>query len=141
MADVRIKWQAVMIDSKEHIKLAHFYAKLLDWTVVFDNEEYAGIAPRDTKYGQYPGISFQYNPDYLPPVWPAHEGNQQAMEHLDFAVDDLNAAVEHAIACGARKAETQYSPEEWIVMQDPEGHPFCLCENKWLLNSEDFALR
>ena len=141
MADVRIKWQAVMIDCKEHVKLAQFYAKVLDWVVVFDNPEYAGIAPKDTKYGGYPGISFQYNPDYVPPVWPDEPGGQQVMEHLDFAVDDLEKAVEHAIACGAKKADRQYSPEEWIVMLDPEGHPFCLCLNKWLLDSPDCVLK
>ena len=112
MADVRVKWQAVMIDSREHIKLAQFYARLLGWSVVFDNEEYAGIAPPDTKYGQYPGISFQYNPDYTAPVWPAEAGKQQTMEHLDFAVDDLEKAVAHAVACGARRADVQYSPDE-----------------------------
>jgi len=141
MPDVRIKWQAIMIDSKEHVKLAQFYAKLLDWVVVFDNPEYAGIAPKNTPYGGYPGISFQYNPDYVPPVWPAETGKQQVMEHLDFAVDDLEKAVAHAIACGAVKAEKQFSPDEWIVMLDPEGHPFCLCLNKWLLDQPDCTLR
>lgn len=141
MADVQIRWQAVMIDCKEHVKLAQFYARLLNWTVVFAAEDYAGIAPYGTPYGGYPGISFQRNPDYVPPVWPEQEGRQQTMEHLDLAVDDLDAAVAHALACGATKAELQYSPTEWIVMLDPEGHPFCLCLNNQMLNSPDCALK
>ena len=47
------------------------------------------------------------------------------MVHVDFKVDNLAKAVDHAIACGATKADTQYY-ETSTVMFDPEGHPFCL---------------
>jgi len=50
------------------------------------------------------------------------------MVHLDFAVDDLDAAVEHAVSCGARLAEVQYF-ESARVCIDPAGHPFCLCKH------------
>lgn len=138
---MKIKLNAIMIDCRKPLELAQFYAKLLDWVVVFSNEEYAGTAPQGVQYGEYPGISFQYNPDYVPPVWPAEEGKQQTMEHLDFVVDDLDTTVAHAIQCGAKKADVQFSPEEWIVMLDPEGHPFCLCLNKWLMDQPHFALK
>ena len=82
---------------------------------------------------------FQRNPDYQPPVWPAQPGEQQQMAHLDFAVNDLEKAVEHAIECGATMAENQFS-DEWKVMLDPAGHPFCLCEMKSLIESPHFAL-
>lgn len=48
------------------------------------------------------------------------------MVHLDFKVDDLEKAVEHAVKCGARIADTQYY-ETSTVLIDPAGHPFCLC--------------
>ena len=67
------------------------------------------------------------NTDYVPPVWPEEPNAQQQMLHIDFAVpsqEDMERAVKHAISCGATKAETQYS-EEWTVMFDPVGHPFC----------------
>jgi hypothetical protein len=62
--------------------------------------------------------------DYLPPTWPDRTRLQQ--EHLDFAVDDLDAAEEVAVAAGARKAAFQPAPQNWRVMIDPAGHPFCL---------------
>jgi hypothetical protein len=47
------------------------------------------------------------------------------MIHLDFEVDDLDEAVAHALAVGARLAS--YQPQELVrVMLDPAGHPFCL---------------
>ena len=45
------------------------------------------------------------------------------MAHLDFAVNDLEKAVQHAINCGATMAAEQFS-EGWRVMFDPAGHPF-----------------
>lgn len=73
--------------------------------------------------GAYPGILFQRNPEYCPPVWPEEPGVQQQMAHLDFAVNDLEEAVQHAINCGATMAAERFS-EEWRVMFDPAGHPF-----------------
>jgi hypothetical protein len=61
------------------------------------------------------------------------------MAHLDFAVNDLEKAVDHAIQCGATRSEQQFS-SKWTVMFDPAGHPFCLCEMKSVMESEHFAL-
>lgn len=47
------------------------------------------------------------------------------MLHLDFEVEDLEAAVQDACELGAREAG--YQPQETVcVMLDPVGHPFCL---------------
>jgi hypothetical protein len=47
------------------------------------------------------------------------------MIHLDIKVEDLDAAVEHAVAAGARLAE--YQPQTRVrVLLDPADHPFCL---------------
>ncbi len=71
-------------------------------------------------------LSFQFEPHWVPPVWPAVPGQQQMTMHLDIGVDDLEGAVAWAIEAGARLAEFQ--PQEDVrVMLDPAGHPFCLC--------------
>jgi len=45
--------------------------------------------------------------------------------HLDLEVDDLDAAVEHALSVGAALADVQ--PQQSVrVMLDPAGRPFCL---------------
>jgi hypothetical protein len=45
--------------------------------------------------------------------------------HIEVEVDDLSAAVEHAVELGATEAEFQ--PQDDVrVMLDPAGHPFCL---------------
>ncbi len=70
-------------------------------------------------------ISFHEDVEYEPPVWPSTPGRQQIMSHLDIGTDDLDAAIAHARACGAREADFQ--PQSDVrVMLDPDGHPFCL---------------
>jgi len=123
----KIKLGAFMIDCKDLHELASFYSALLQWEIVYEGDEYAVIFPPDKKRGTYLAISFQQNPDYVPPVWPTEPNAQQQMAHLDFNVDDLQKAVQHAINCGARIADKQFS-EKWTVLFDPAGHPFCLVQ-------------
>jgi predicted enzyme related to lactoylglutathione lyase len=50
--------------------------------------------------------------------------------HLDFEVDDVQAAVQHALAAGA-KLESETQTFAWgriAMMSDPFGHGFCLLQ-------------
>jgi len=124
---MQLKPYSFTIDCREPLDLAKFYAALLHWETGFsDDGEYAWTYRPRTKQGDVPCLVFQRNPDYLPPVWPEEAGAQQQMAHIDFAVDDLEASVKHAVACGAVQAGQQFS-DHWTVLYDPAGHPFCLC--------------
>lgn len=137
--DLKIKMYSLTLDCIDHYALAKFYAALLKWELPFHNEEYAVISPPGKNQGAYPGITFQMNPDYIPPVWPEEPEAQQQMAHIDFAVNDLEEAVQYAIRCGATIADKQFA-DDWTVLFDPEGHPFCLCKMKQIFESPHFAL-
>ncbi|SHO45518.1 VOC family protein [Anaerocolumna xylanovorans] len=121
----QINLSMVVLDSNDIKALADFYIRLLGWEKEHEEEGVwiSIVSPlKGTKLG------FQSNEDYVPPVWPEEKDKQQQMMHLDFEVgskDNLEVAVQHALACGARKAPNQYS-DQWVVMLDPAGHPFCL---------------
>ena len=136
---LKIKMYSFTVDCKEPYELAKFYAALLGWDIVFHNEEWAILGASGTEQGAYPGITFQCNPQYQPPVWPEEPEAQQQMAHLDFAVNDLEKAVQYAVQCGATVADQQFS-EGWRVMFDPAGHPFCLCAMREVIESPHFAL-
>lgn len=138
--ELNIKLYAVTVDCKNPPALAEFYAKLLCWEIAYQDENYACVGAPNAAQGAYPGITFQREPAYLPPVWPSESEKQQQMTHLDFIVNDLEQAVAHAIRCGARQADQQFS-DGWRVMLDPEGHPFCLCLMKEVMESPDFGLK
>ena len=107
-----------VIDCPDPARLAAFYGALLDWPVDVD-EGWADIRSDGNIM-----ISFQQVADYRAPSWPSQEVPQQF--HLDFLVDDLDAAELAAVTLGAVKAE--YQPgTTFRVYLDPDGHPFCLC--------------
>lgn len=108
----------IAFDCKNADVLADFYVELLGWEKVISNGEYAAIRTPQ-------GMVFQTVENYVSPVWPWQEDKQQQMAHIDFHVDNLSEAVEHALKCGAKISEVQYY-ESSTVMFDPAGHPFCL---------------
>ncbi|WP_040195440.1 VOC family protein [Candidatus Soleaferrea massiliensis] len=137
--ELKIKMYAFTLDCENPYELAKFYAALLHWEIPFYDEDWACLGAPGTNQGAYPGIVFQRNPAYKPPVWPEKPEAQQQMAHLDFAVNDLEKAVQYAVDCGAVIAEEQFS-DGWRVMFDPAGHPFCLCQMKPMIESPHFAL-
>ncbi|GAB2632775.1 VOC family protein [Streptomyces capparidis] len=117
----RLTLAATVLDAPDAHELASFYRRLLGWTVQEDEEHWVKIGPPDGG----PGLSFQTEPRFVPPCWPAAPDEQQMMLHLDFEVPDLPAAVRHATGLGATLAE--YQPQDDVrVLHDPAGHPFCL---------------
>lgn len=68
--ELKIKLYSFTLDCIDPHELAKFYAALLGWEVVFFDKEYACVGAPGTQQGAYPGITFQRNPQYQPPVWP-----------------------------------------------------------------------
>ncbi|MBW3669557.1 MAG: VOC family protein [Actinobacteria bacterium] len=109
------------IDCADADEMAAFYGRLFGWELTA--REPGWVLMRDPAGGT--GLSFQAEPGYRPPTWPEEADGQDKQMHLDFEVDDLEVAVEHAVAAGARLADHQ-SDERVRVLFDPAGHPFCL---------------
>jgi len=116
--------KTVVLECKDIFQLLDFYSQLLEWSVVYKEDTFVRIQSRDTGMC----IAFQYDEEYIPPVWPSQVGKQQMMSHLDFGVSDMNeleAVTQKAIQLGAKVADEQYGDGEWITLLDPAGHPFC----------------
>ena len=126
----RARVAAAVLGSPNPRALAAFYERLLGWAKVADEPPRPGSPPEDGWVMLRPptggtGLSFQYEPEYVPLSWPAVSGEQQMMMHLDIAVANLNEGVTWARDKGAALADHQ--PQEHVrVMLDPDGHPFCL---------------
>lgn len=121
-----LRWTGVCLDCANADELAQFYGKLLGWQITArDGADW--ITLHDPTGGV--GLNIQAEAWYQPPVWPEQPGAQTKMLHFEILVEDMDAAVAHAVAAGARIAPQQpadRSPDELRVMLDPAGHPFCL---------------
>ncbi len=120
--ETREDYWGPVLDTPDPPALARFYSALLGWKVSGDDDGgWSTVHPGEgVAY-----IGFHRNPDYVRPVWPPQEGQQQMMMHLDVEVSELAEAVASALEIGATQAEFQ--PQDDVrVMLDPDGHPFCL---------------
>ncbi|MEV4112209.1 VOC family protein [Nonomuraea sp. NPDC049695] len=120
----KAKLLAFTIDCAEPKKLAAFYHEITGWDIQYSEDEYAAIGDGTRS------IYFGRVPDRKPVTWPSPD----KQFHLDFRVPDVEKAVEEYIALGATKPEFQPGVTEegvgWIVLQDPDGHLFCVCPEK-----------
>lgn len=121
---MKIKLRTIVVDCADAHRAAAFYERLLGWTPTVVEPDW--VLMRDPNGGT--GLSFQAEEDYVPPVWPEEPGCQQKSLHMDFLVDNLDEAVEHAKNCGATLYPTQFL-EGVRTFFDPDGHPFCLFED------------
>jgi catechol 2,3-dioxygenase-like lactoylglutathione lyase family enzyme len=109
----------ITLDSADAVRDAEFWSQVLGWEVAYSEGDYAMLA------GPGHALGFGRLPDYQPPAWPNEHGSKQF--HLDLAVDDLEAAAKACTELGASRPTDQPS-QEWIVLLDPSGHPFCLTQ-------------
>jgi predicted enzyme related to lactoylglutathione lyase len=116
-----LTFTSVVLDAPDPPALGAFYGRLLGWPVNAEDPTWVTVRPA----GGATGLSIQLEERFVPPVWPAGDGDQQMQLHLDLEVDDLDAALEHALEAGATLPEFQ--PQDDVrVCLDPAGHPFCL---------------
>jgi Glyoxalase-like domain len=113
-----IKLSSVTLDCPNAGDLAAFYADITGGKVTFLNDAWATV--------NSPGgrIEFQTAPEYTPPTWPDPTSSMQI--HLDFYVDDLDAAEARVLVAGATRYDVQPNDDHCYVFADPAGHPFCL---------------
>lgn len=118
---MQITRQIIVFDTADLAAESGFWAKLLDGTVVAEDDWHSLYVDGAPKMG------FQLAPDHVQPQWP--DGQPQQI-HLDLYVTDIRTAHEEALAAGARllkHAEDIDDAEGFQVYADPSGHPFCLC--------------
>lgn len=110
---------AVVINASDHDRLVEFWSALLG----------VGVAR------QIPGVFTWLEPQAdagsvsvaVQRVDAPTEGRRRL--HMDFGVDDLDAAVTRVLELGGAHLEDQQVPGfSWKVMTDPESNEFCIAE-------------
>lgn len=108
----------IALDCRDPRALATFYSAITGWHMEDGDGDWVQLRSDGDVT-----LAFQLAPDHEPPVWPSRARPQQA--HLDFDVNDLDAAEQQVLSLGARKAESQ-PHSSFRAFLDPAGHPFCL---------------
>ena len=104
--------------------MAGFYRDAAGGEITHADDESAWVGLGGTTW------VFRRIEDYRAPTWPSSEVPVQV--HMDFSVDDLDAAEQQLHALGATTPE--YQPHDralgLVVLLDPAGHPFCIAQRR-----------
>ncbi len=117
---MNISRPTVVFDAADLDAESTFWAALLGGTVDKDDDWHTITVDGE------PRVAIQLAADHVQPDWP--DGAPQQV-HLDFDVDDIHAAHEHAVSVGARvlQRNDMDARRGFVAYADPAGHPFCLC--------------
>ncbi|MGW3206930.1 VOC family protein [Streptomyces sp. NPDC001135] len=116
-----VKAGVVVLDCAEPEKLAQFYKELLAGECTDASADLVEVRGAD-------GIRLAFRRDVnaTPPSWPRPENSLQV--HLDFLVEDLDAAERRVVGLGGRPLDTKDAPGPYEERgyADPAGHSFTL---------------
>jgi predicted enzyme related to lactoylglutathione lyase len=108
----------LVLDCQDPPSLARFWGPALGYTVLGTVENYTLLVPED---GTGPQLLLQKVPE------PRSTKNRM---HLDIETPDLDEEVARLETIGARRIVDDAIAEHhcrWVVMADPEGNEFCVC--------------
>jgi predicted enzyme related to lactoylglutathione lyase len=107
-------WYTVVVDCTDPLKVANFWAAVLDYQVVYTAPDEVVIAKDEHTY---PGLVFV----------PVPEGKSMKNRlHIDLNPDDQSAEVDRVIDLGAKRVDVGQGDVTWVVLADPEGNEFCV---------------
>ena len=126
-----LRWYTVVIDCQDFHAQARWWADVLDWELIYESDDEAGVVPKDYEDRPLPAEEWSTAGPALIFV-PVAEGKAVKNRlHLDLAphiTDDRDALIESLLARGATRASVgQDEPKvSWTVLADPEGNEFCV---------------
>ncbi|MEV0594872.1 VOC family protein [Nonomuraea cavernae] len=107
---------SIIFDCADPAALAAFYAAAIGGQVTHSDADFAAVGGGPVELG------FQRVDGYQGPGWPGAAKHA----HLDLRVDDLDTARKELVGLGAAVPDWQPGDGAWLVLTDPEGHPFCV---------------
>jgi Glyoxalase-like domain len=127
-----LKWYTVVVDCIDIAAQARWWADVLDWQIVFEDEHEIGVIPKHAEAKHLTAEEWQKVGPGLVFV-PVPEGKTVKNRlHLDLAPhisDDREALINGLLAKGATRADVGQERGEgitWSVLADPEGNEFCV---------------
>ncbi|MFG2921300.1 VOC family protein [Streptomyces sp. NPDC048305] len=110
-----LRFHQIVVDAHDPSFLARFWCAVLDWKVLYEDEDEIVIGADETAR---PGICFL----------PVPEGKSAKNRlHIDLAPDDQAVEIERVLALGAGRVDVgQGTDVTWVVLADPEGNEFCV---------------
>jgi catechol-2,3-dioxygenase len=111
------RWETVVFDAQDPERLAHWWAEVLEFTVLREADGEVAIGSRSG-----PRLVFTRVPEA--------KGEKNRLL-LRLRPDDQDAEVERLVDMGARRADVEQPANvSGVVLADPEGNEFCVLPSR-----------
>jgi hypothetical protein len=129
-----LRWYTVVIDCHDVAAQARWWANVLDYRIVYEDENEAAVIPKHASTDPVAEEDWHRQPQGLVFV-PVPEGKTVKNRlHLDLAPhtsQDRDAEIERLLSLGAKRIDVGQDNEvTWTVMADPEGNEFCVLSSR-----------
>ncbi len=126
-----IRWYSIVVDCKDVRAQANWWAKALDWRVVYESEDEYVIVPPHALTDRAKEIALEEQGPGLVFVTVPEGKSVKNRLHIDLAPapdDDHAAEIARLEALGAKRVNVgqDESKVPWVVLADPEGNEFCV---------------
>ncbi len=92
-----------------------FWTAALDYRVRWKDADFAALGPKDGREGVQLSLSIVTSP-------------HARRHHLDLFCEDREKEAERLVSLGASRKPWRYPDDaDYIVLEDPDGNPFCVC--------------
>ena len=126
-----LRWYSVVIDCHDIAAQARWWARVLNWQIIYEAVDEVVIVPRHITQESLRTTPWdQVGPGLVFVLVPGDKTVKNRL-HMDLAPqldDDQAAMVESLIAAGAKRVNVGQDENEvsWVVLADPEGNEFCV---------------
>ncbi|TDO27672.1 putative enzyme related to lactoylglutathione lyase [Kribbella sp. VKM Ac-2527] len=111
---------ALTFDANDPLRLARFWAGVLDWEMVDDPDGGYVLLPNDDT-----GFQLEFFPSQEQKTGP----NQMHFDLTSQSLEEQQRTVERALELGAQRIDIGQGPDAaHVVLADPEGNEFCVIE-------------
>jgi catechol-2,3-dioxygenase len=109
-----VVWYAVVVAAADPARLSRWWAEVLGYQVLEEDENDAIVGKADRSY---PILYFSRSTE---------DKTGKNRLHIDLSPDDREAEVERLVNMGARHVDIGQGERNWTVLADPEGNEFCV---------------
>ena len=130
-----LRWYSVVVDSHDIAAQARWWAEVLDFVIVYEDEHEVAVIPKHLSVDPITdGREWMHQPQGLVFV-PVPEGKTVKNRlHIDLAPhtsQDRDAEIARLLEMGATKVDVCQSDDvTWTVLADPEGNEFCVLSSR-----------
>jgi hypothetical protein len=125
-----VRWYSVVIDCNDVSAQSRWWARVLDWRIIYESPSEVIVVPPDVADRANPAPVRERGPGLIFVPVPERKATKNRL-HIDLAPpadQDQGAEVSRLEALGARRVDIGQDPDKvsWIVMADPEDNEFCV---------------